>query len=54
MPSAGTHVAPSPNHADCVITTSGLFFFFFSLPQRASQQKLGKSLKPYLLNKEAG
>jgi hypothetical protein len=31
LPGAGTYVAPSLNHAGCVITTSGVFFLFRSL-----------------------
>jgi len=30
LPGAGTYVAPSLNHAGCVITTSGVFSFLFS------------------------
>ena len=29
LPGAGTYVAPSLNHAGCVITTSGVFSFLF-------------------------
>jgi hypothetical protein len=31
LPGAGTYVAPSFNHAGCVITTSGVFSFLFFL-----------------------
>jgi hypothetical protein len=49
---AGTYVAPSLNHAGCVITTSGVFYFlFFALmkvsPHNFSRIGMFEESKPF-------